>query len=185
MHPRNFGSERIVRTYYDVQKSVLHVQIRPIDLSITYNQPRVTSGYERFAWVFGTFDKITLRFAMNMPFWFCPGMGHPTPRGFFRSSFSRSSFSRSSFSRSSFSRSSFSRSSFSRHPEVTPILAYLLYAVELSAIIKADKIKSFFTIHKQNKPKHYSSTHIHTQTQNFTSNQAQSGCRLSNYSELC
>ena len=35
MHPRNFGSERIVRTYYDVQKSVLHVQIRPIDLSIT------------------------------------------------------------------------------------------------------------------------------------------------------
>ena len=37
MHPRNFGSERIVRTYYDVQKSVLHVQIRPIDLSITYN----------------------------------------------------------------------------------------------------------------------------------------------------
>ena len=46
------------------------------DLSITYNQPRVTSGYERFAWVFGTFDKITLRFAMNMLFWFCPGMGH-------------------------------------------------------------------------------------------------------------
>ena len=37
MHPRNFGSERIVRTYYDVQKSVLHVQIRPIDLGITYN----------------------------------------------------------------------------------------------------------------------------------------------------
>ena len=32
-----------------VQKSVLHVQIRPIDHSITYNQPRVTSGYERFA----------------------------------------------------------------------------------------------------------------------------------------
>ena len=51
MHPRNFGSERIVCTYYDVQKSVLHVQIRPIDLSITYNQPRVTSGYKRFAWV--------------------------------------------------------------------------------------------------------------------------------------
>ena len=76
MHPRNFGSERIVCTYYDVQKSVLHVQIRPFDLSITYNQPRVTSGYERFAWVFGTFDKITLRFAMNMLFWFCPGMGH-------------------------------------------------------------------------------------------------------------
>ena len=47
-----------------------------------------------------------------------------------------------------FFRSSFSRSSFSRHPEVTPILAYLLYAVELSAIIKADKIKSFFTLHK-------------------------------------
>ena len=66
MHPRNFGSERIVCTYYDVQKSVLHVHIRPIDLSITYNQPRVTSGYERFAWVFGTFDKITLRFAMNL-----------------------------------------------------------------------------------------------------------------------
>ena len=38
------------------------------------NQSRVTSGYERFAWVFGTFDKITLRFAMNMLF--CPGMGH-------------------------------------------------------------------------------------------------------------
>ena len=37
MHPRNFGSERIVRTYYDVQKSVLHVKIRPIDLSITYD----------------------------------------------------------------------------------------------------------------------------------------------------
>ena len=53
----------------------------------------------------------------------------PSPRGFF-------------------SRSSFSRLSFSRHPEVTPILAYLLYAVELSAIIKADKIKSFFTLHK-------------------------------------
>ena len=66
MHPRNFGSERIVCTYYDVQKSVLHVHIRPIDLSITYNHPRVTSGYERFAWVFSTFDKITLRFAMNM-----------------------------------------------------------------------------------------------------------------------
>ena len=33
----HFGSERIVRTYYDVQKSVLHVQIKPIDLSITYN----------------------------------------------------------------------------------------------------------------------------------------------------
>ena len=74
MHPRNFGFERIVCTYYDVQKSVLHVQIRPFDLSITYNQPRVTSGYERFAWVFGTFDKITLRFAMNMLFWFCPGI---------------------------------------------------------------------------------------------------------------
>ena len=74
----NFGSERIVCTYYEVQKSVLHVHITPIDLSITYNQPRVTSGYERFAWVFGTFDKIliTLRFAMNMLFWFCPGMGH-------------------------------------------------------------------------------------------------------------
>ena len=41
MHPRNFGFERIVCTYYDVQKSVLHVQIRPIDLSITYNQRRV------------------------------------------------------------------------------------------------------------------------------------------------
>ena len=54
MHPRSFGSERIVCTYYDVQKSVLHVHIR-----LTYNQPRVTSGYERFAWVFGTFDKIT------------------------------------------------------------------------------------------------------------------------------
>ena len=26
-------------------KIVLHVQIRPFDLSITYNQPRVTSGY--------------------------------------------------------------------------------------------------------------------------------------------
>ena len=64
-------------THYDVQKSVLHVHIRPIDLySITYNHPRVTSGYERFAWVFGAFDKITLRFAMNMLFWFCPGMGH-------------------------------------------------------------------------------------------------------------
>ena len=50
--------------------------MRPIDLSITYNQPRVTSGYERCAWVFGAFDKITLRFAMNMLFWFCPGMGH-------------------------------------------------------------------------------------------------------------
>ena len=37
MHPRNFGSDRIVRTYYDVQKSVLHVKIRPIDLSITYD----------------------------------------------------------------------------------------------------------------------------------------------------
>ena len=37
MHPRNLGSERIVRTYYDVQKSVLHVQIIPIDLSFTYN----------------------------------------------------------------------------------------------------------------------------------------------------
>ena len=37
MHPRNFSSQRIVRTYYDVQKSVLHVQIKPIDLSITYN----------------------------------------------------------------------------------------------------------------------------------------------------
>ena len=61
----------------------------------------------------------------------------------------------------------------------------LLHAVELSAIIKADKIKSFFTVHKQNKTKHYSSTHIHTHTQNFTSNQTQSGCRLSNYSELC
>ena len=36
MHPRNFGSERIVCTYYDVQKSVLHVHIRTIDLSITY-----------------------------------------------------------------------------------------------------------------------------------------------------
>ena len=36
MHPRNLGSERIVRTYYDVQKSVPHVQIRPIDLSIIY-----------------------------------------------------------------------------------------------------------------------------------------------------
>ena len=34
----------IVRRYYDVQKSVLHVQIRPLDLSITYNKPRVTSG---------------------------------------------------------------------------------------------------------------------------------------------
>ena len=78
MHPRNFGSERIVCTYCDVQKSVLHVHIRPIDLCITYNQPRVTSSYERFAWVFGTFDKITLSFAiaMNMLFWFCPGMGH-------------------------------------------------------------------------------------------------------------
>ena len=64
--------------YYDVQKSVLHVHITPIDLSITYNQPRVTSGYERFAWVFGTFEKITLSFAIavNMLFWFCPGMGH-------------------------------------------------------------------------------------------------------------
>ena len=38
MHPRNFGSVRIVRTYHDVQKSVLHVQIRPIDLSITYKE---------------------------------------------------------------------------------------------------------------------------------------------------
>ena len=28
MHPRNFGSERIVCTYYVVQKSVLHVHIR-------------------------------------------------------------------------------------------------------------------------------------------------------------
>ena len=45
-------------------------------LLITSPEPRVTSGYERFAWVFGTFDKITLRFAMNMLFWFCPGMGH-------------------------------------------------------------------------------------------------------------
>ena len=101
-----------------MQKSVLHVQMRPFDLSITYNQPRVTSGYERFAWVFGTFDKITLRFAMNMLFWFCPGMGHlahfyeapPLPAVFFRSLFSRSLFSRSLFSRSSLSRSSFSRS---------------------------------------------------------------------------
>ena len=57
-------------------KSVLHVHIRPIDLCITYNQPRVTSGYARFAWVFGTFRKITLRFAMNILFWFCAGMGH-------------------------------------------------------------------------------------------------------------
>ena len=47
-----------------------------IDLSFTYNQPRVTSGYERFAWVFSMFDKITLRFAVNMLFWFCSGMGH-------------------------------------------------------------------------------------------------------------
>ena len=118
MHPRNFGSERIVCTYYDVQKSVLHVHIRPIDLSITYNHPRVTSGYERFAWVFGTFDKITLRFAMNL---FGDGafgillLSPPLPAVFFfRSSFSRSLFSRSSLSRSSFSRSLFSRSSFSR-----------------------------------------------------------------------
>ena len=37
---------------------------------------RITSGWERFAWVFRTFHKITLRFAMNMLFWFCPGMGH-------------------------------------------------------------------------------------------------------------
>ena len=29
--------ESSARTTYDVQKSVLHVQIRPIDLSITYN----------------------------------------------------------------------------------------------------------------------------------------------------
>ena len=107
MHPRNFGSERIVCTYYDVQKSVLHVHIRTIDLSITYNHPRVTSGYERFAWVFSTFDKITLRFAMNM---FGDGafrtllLSPPPPRS------SRSSFSRSLFSWSSLSRSSFSRS---------------------------------------------------------------------------
>ena len=67
-------------TYYDVLKSVLHVHIRPIDLSITYNHPRVTSGYERFAWVFGTFDKITLRFAMNL---FGDGAFRPSPPYFF------------------------------------------------------------------------------------------------------
>ena len=59
MHPRNLGSERIVRTYYDVQKSVLHVQIRPIDLSIRS---------DLLAWVLGAFDKITLRFALNITF---------------------------------------------------------------------------------------------------------------------
>ena len=88
MHPRNFGSERMVCTYYDVQKSVLHVHIRPVYLSITYNHPRVTSGYERFAWVFGTFDKITLRFAMNLlgdgAFRTLLLSPHPPPpRGFF------------------------------------------------------------------------------------------------------
>ena len=50
MHPKNFGSERIVRTYYDVLLTLALL---------------ITSGY----------DKITLRFAMNMLFWFWPGMG--------------------------------------------------------------------------------------------------------------
>ena len=84
---------------------------------------------------FGTFNKIEIGYEYAFLVLSADGAlllsppPTPSPRGFF-------------------SRSSFSRLSFSRHPEVTPILAYLLYAVELSAIIKADKIKSFFTLHK-------------------------------------
>ena len=81
---------------------------------------------------FGTFNKIEIGYEYAFLVLSADGallLSPPSPRGFF-------------------SRSSFSRLSFSRHLEVTPILAYLLYAVELSAIIKADKIKSFFTLHK-------------------------------------
>ena len=77
---------------------------------------------------FGTFNKIEIGYEYAFLVLSADGAlllsPPPSPRGFF------------------------SRSSFSRHPEVTPILCYLLYAVELSAIIKADKIKSFFTLHK-------------------------------------
>ena len=82
---------------------------------------------------FGTFNKIEIGYEYAFLVLSADGAlllsPPPSPHGFF-------------------SRSSFSRLSFSRHPEVTPILAYLLYAVELSAIIKADKIKSFFTLRK-------------------------------------
>ena len=83
---------------------------------------------------FGTFNKVEIGYEYAFLVLSADGAlllspPPPSPRGFF-------------------SRSSFSRLSFSRHPEVPPILAYLLYAVELSAIIKADKIKSFFTLRK-------------------------------------
>ena len=108
------------------------MHIRPIDLSITYNHPRVTSGYERFAWVFGTFDKITLRFAMNL---FGDGafgillLSPPLPAVFFlgrrflgRCFLGRRFPGRRFLGRCFLGRrflgprSSFSRSSFSRHP---------------------------------------------------------------------
>ena len=64
----NFSGKKFARTTMCKKVYCTCKFSRPIDLSITYNQPRVTSGYEQFAWAFGTFDKITLRFAMNMLF---------------------------------------------------------------------------------------------------------------------